>query len=168
MPKQQKMDIILKLKHWQISLIWILGTIQLLVFIKSDFWFLSIAFYIGIILSWIYSIGNVLNDKPDLQKRMNLWWILYILSLIPQALNLRSSMIQSYNLIDTWIIGSSAIIGLIAIVKILSFTAKTLKRAETNKDYKAVELIREMFLIFSTLLGVWFLQPRLNKLMIQR
>ncbi len=135
------------------------------VFIKSDFWFLSFGLYIGLILIWIYSIGNVLNKNTDLQKRINLWWILYILSFIPQALNFRSTMTQSYNPIETWIIGPSAIIGLIAIIKILIFTTRTLKRAETNKEHKTIDLIYEMFLIFSTILGVWILQPRLNKLM---
>ncbi|UKM63470.1 hypothetical protein GSB9_00012 [Flavobacteriaceae bacterium GSB9] len=159
------MNIFLKLKHWQIFLIWILGTIQMFVFVKSDFWFLSFGLYIGIILIWIYSIGNVLNENADLQKRINLWWILYILSLIPQALNFRNIMTQSYNRIETWIIGPSAIIGLIAIVKILIFTARTLKKEESNKEYKMTDLIPEMFYIFSTILGVWFLQPRLNKLM---
>ena len=162
------MKIFLKLKHWQVFLIWILGAIQLAIFIKSDFWFISFGIYIGVILIWIYSIGHVLNKNADLQRRINLWWILYLLSLIPQALNFRSSMTQSKNQIEIWIIGPSVMIGLIAIIKILIFTARTLKKTETNKEFKTIDLISEMFLIFSTILGVWFLQPRINKLITKK
>ncbi len=162
------MYIFLKLKHWQIFLIWIVGTIQMFVFIKSDLWFLSFGLYIGVLLMWIYSIGNVLNKNSDLQKRMNLWWIIYVLSLIPYAINFRSSMTHSNNQIETWIIGPSGIIGLFAIIKILIYTARTLKRAETNKEFKTIDLISEMFFLFSTILGVWVLQPRLNKLITEK
>ncbi len=60
-----------------------------------------------------------MNKNSDLQKRMNLWWIIYVLSLIPYAINFRSSMTHSNNQIETWIIGPSGIIGLFAIIKIL-------------------------------------------------
>ncbi|WP_042279801.1 hypothetical protein [Nonlabens tegetincola] len=159
------MNIFLKLKHWQIFLIWIIGTIQMFIFIKSDLWFLSFGLYIGLFLGWIYSIGNVLNKNIETNNGMRIWWILYLISLIPFGLNVRDMLTQSYDRIDSWIIALAGIIGLIAITKIVIFSAKTLKRAESKTEHKTTDLILEIFLIYFFTIGVWILQPRLNKLM---
>ncbi|WP_282032686.1 hypothetical protein [Winogradskyella eximia] len=158
------MNIFLKLKHWQIFLIWIIGTIQMSIFIKSDLWFLSFGLYIGLFLGWIYSIGKVLNKNVELNNRMKIWWILYLISLIPFAVNTRDMLTQSYDRIDSWIIAIAGIIGLVAITKIVIFSAKALKKAETKTEHKTTDLILEIFFIFLFTIGIWVLQPRLNKL----
>ena len=57
------MKIFLKLKHWQMFLVWIFGSIQMQVFIKTDIWYISSIIYFVLIFGWIYSIGKVLNKK---------------------------------------------------------------------------------------------------------
>jgi hypothetical protein len=160
------MNILLKLKHWQIFLIWILGAIQLAIFMKSDFWFISFAIYFGLFFLWIYSIGKILNkNNPELIKRMNIWWILYALSIIPFALDFRDMVTESYDRIDSWIIALTGIIGFISIAKIVIYSAKTMKKAELHKDYKTKDLVSEIFFIWFFIIGIWILQPRLNKIM---
>ncbi len=163
------MKIFLKLKHWQVFLIWILGAIQLAIFIKSDFWFISFGIYFGLFLLWIYSIGKVLNkENPALIKRMNIWWILYSLSLIPLAINYRDNIMRIYDRIDTWIITLTIFIGFIAIAKIAIYSAKAIKRAELNSEYKTADVVSEIFLIYFFIIGIWLLQPRLNKIIAEK
>ncbi len=137
----------------------------MVIFIKSDLWFLSFGLYIGLFLGWIYSIGKVLNKNVELNNEMKIWWILYLTSLIPFGLNVRDMLTQSYDRIDSWIIALAGIIGLVAITKIVIFSAKTLKRAESKTEHKTTDLILEIFLIYLFTIGIWILQPRLNKLM---
>ncbi|RED42727.1 hypothetical protein DFQ10_108134 [Winogradskyella eximia] len=163
------MNIFLKLKNWQVFLIWILGVIQLAFFIKSDFWFISFGIYFGLFSLWIYSIGKVLNkNNPELIKRMNIWWILYSISLIPLAINYRDSIMRTYDRIDTWIIILTICIGFIAIAKITIYSAKTIKRAELGREYETADLVSEIFLIYFFIIGIWILQPRLNKIMAEK
>ena len=163
------MKIFLRLKHWQLFLIWILAAIQLSLFIKSDFWFISFGIYFLLFLLWIYSIGKVLNkNNPELIKRMNFWWILYSLSLIPLAINYRDSIMRTYDRIDTWIIILSLFIGFIAIAKIIIYSAKTIKRVELSKEYETADLVAEIFLIYFFIIGIWILQPRLNKIIAEK
>jgi hypothetical protein len=163
------MKIFLKLKHWQLFLIWILGAIQLSIFMKSDFWFISFGIYFGLFFLWIYSIGKILNkNNPGLIKLMNIWWILYSLSLIPFALDFRNMITKSYDGIDSWIIALTGIIGFIAITKIVIYSAKTMKKAELHKDHKTKDLVLEIFLIWFFIIGIWILQPRLNKIMAKK
>lgn len=162
------MKIFLILKHWQVFLIWIVGIFQMVFFIKTDLWFLSFVLYAGLFLVWIYSIGNILNKNKKLNKEMNILWILYLLSLIPYAFNFRYMITESHERIDSWIVGPSAIIGVFAIFKIIIHTAKTLKRTETNEELKIADLFNEIFLLFAFFLGIWILQPRINKIVAEK
>lgn len=159
------MEIFLKLKHWQLFLIWLLGGIQLLFFIKSPFGYISIAIYFGLFYFWIYSIGKILNkNNSETIKQMNIWWIIFAFSFVPIIIDYRNAIIQSYNQINTWIIVVSGIIGFFSITKIVICTAKTLKRAESNKNYRTIDLLPEIFLIYFFIIGVWSIQPRINKI----
>jgi len=163
------MEIFLKLKHWQVFLIWVLGAIQLSIFMKSNFWFISFAIHFGLVFLWIYSIGKILNrDNPELIKQMNIWWILYMLSLIPFVHNFRNIHMEPYDQINSWIMVPTGIIGFIAITKIVIYSAKTIKRAEFNKEHKTEDLVSEILLIYLLTIGIWILQPRLNKIMSEK
>ena len=163
------MNIFLKLKHWQVFLIWILGSIQLSIFMKTNFWFISYAIYFGPFFLWIYSIGRILNKNyPELIRRMNIWWVLYSLSVITFAINHRYMVTKSFEIIDSWIIALTGIIGLIAITKIAIYSAKSIKRAELNKEHKTADLVSEICLIYFFVIGIWILQPRLNKIMTEK
>ena len=90
--------------------------------------------------------------------------VLYSVSLIPFGLNFRNIITESYYRIDAWIIILAGIIGFYALSKIIIYTAKTFKEAESKKEHKASDLFLEIFLICFFILGVWTIQPRLNKI----
>jgi hypothetical protein len=74
-------------------------------------------------------------------------------------------VIQPYNRIDTWVIVLTGLIGFVAITKIVIYSARTIKKAELNKEYKTTNLVSEIFFIYFFIIGIWVLQPRLNKIM---
>ncbi len=163
------MEIFLKLKHWQIFLIWIFGAFQLPVFMKTDFWFISFGLYLFIILGWIYSIGKFLNRKNEktekITSRIETWLIIYILSVIPYGIHFRNMMSESYERVNLLIMIISGIFGLVAIVKIVSYSAKSLKEYETKPGLSFNNYLLEFVLILYCIIGIWFIQPRLNKIL---
>ncbi|WP_262891659.1 hypothetical protein [Bizionia arctica] len=42
---------------------------------------------------------------------MNIWWIIYLISLIPVALAYRGMTMMSFDQIDSWILAPTGIIG---------------------------------------------------------
>ena len=160
------MNIFLKLKHWQVFLIWILGVIQFAVFMKTDFWVVSFGIYFGLLFGWIYSIGKVLNENNvELTKKLNIWAILYLISAIPFGIRFHNMSSDSYEQLNILIIFASGIVGLVSIINIVLISAKSLKEREKQKELKFADYFLEFFLIIYMIIGVWILQPRLNKIM---
>ena len=56
------------------------------------------------------------------------------------------------------------ILSTISYIYIVYFAAKTLKTIELNKEFKFKELSRVFFLILFLPIGIWFIQPRINKI----
>lgn len=162
------MNIFLKLKHWQIFFIWIFGVIQLVVFMNTDFWFLGLGIYFGLLFGWIYSIGRVLNENnTEIIKKLNIWSIIYLISFIPWGIYAHNMLSVSYDRLNPLILIVSGIIGLISIVNIGIIAAKSMKEKEKEKkeELSFENYALEFFLIIYMIIGVWVLQPRLNKLM---
>ena len=59
-------------------------------------------------------------------------------------------------------------LSLICIAYGLFVTAKTIKTAELDRNPKTREFMLEFVLIFMTPIGLWILQPRLNKIIYRR
>jgi len=160
------MKIFLKIKHWQMFLIWIFGSIQMQMFMKTDFWFISFAIYAGLIFGWIYSIGKILNENnTELTKKLNIWSVAYLIAMIPFAINFHDMMLQSYERINTLIIIVGGIIGLVSIINIGIISAKSIREKENKENLTFGNYALEFFLILYMIIGVWILQPRLNKIM---
>ena len=146
-------------------LIWLFGSLQMQMFIKTDFWFISFAIYVGLIFGWIYSIGKVLNeDNSELIKKLNIWSVAYLIAIIPFAINFHDMLTQSYERINTLILVSGAILGLISMVKVVLISSKSLKETEGEGNLTFGNFAIEFFLILYMIIGVWILQPKLNKL----
>jgi len=159
------MKVFLKLKHWQIFLIWILGSIQLLVFINSGLWFISFGIYFGILFGWIYSIGKVLNnDDSWIIKRLNLWSIVYLISIIPFWITFHNMFSYSYRSLNDLFLIVGGILGFISIINIALISARSLKEKEKQKGLKFTDYFIEFLLILYMIIGIWILQPRLNEI----
>jgi hypothetical protein len=163
------MKIFLKLRHWQIFLIWILGAIQLFVFINTDFWFICLGIYFGLLFGWIYSIGKVLNgNNVKIIKKLNIWSIIYLISIIPMGIRFHNIFSESHERLEPIILVLSGIIGFISIINIGIISAKSLTEKEKQKKLTLANYGYKFFLILNMLIGVWILQPRLNKLMMEK
>ncbi len=159
------MKIFLKLKHWKMFLIWILGSIQMQIFMKSDIWIISFIIYFGLIFGWMYSIGKVLNEKnAEILKMLNIWSVIYIISMIPFVINFHNMEIGNYGEMNKLISVPAGIIAIISIVKVVLISSKSLKQKEENKELTFSNYAKEFFLILYMIVGIWVLQPKLNKI----
>ena len=159
------MKIFLKLKHWQIFLIWIFGVIQLVIFMKTDFWFVAFGIYFCLLFGWIYSIGKVLNEKnAEIVKKINIWSIVYLISIIPMGIRFHNMVSQSSERLNILIFFVSGIGGLVSIINIGIISAKSLKEKEKQEKLNFGNYALEFFLVLYMIIGIWILQPRLNKL----
>jgi hypothetical protein len=163
------MNIFLKLKHWQIFLIWIFGAIQLSFFIKTDFWFISFGIYIVLLFGWIYSIGKVLNAKnSELIKKLNIWSIIYIISVIPFGIHYHNMSLHSYEKGNNLLSIVGGILGIVSIIKVGIISATSLKKKEKKECSTFGTYALEFFLILYLIVGVWILQPKLNKIIAEK
>ncbi len=163
------MPIFLKLKHWQIFLIWILGVIQMVVFMNTEFWFVGLGIYFGLLFGWIYSIGKVLNENnAEIIKKLNVWSIIYLISIIPMGIRFHNIFSESYERLNPLFFIVSGIVGLVSIINIGMISAKSLKEKEIGNVLTFGNYVLEFFLVLYMIIGVWILQPRLNKIMVEK
>ncbi|MFB6341183.1 hypothetical protein ACE1ET_05655 [Saccharicrinis sp. FJH62] len=87
------MKIFLKLKHWQLFLVWILSQFLFIATLHTDFWLITFEFYAFTAVGWIYSIGKVTSklnsDNKSKNYKEELLMILYLISGIPFAWTFR-------------------------------------------------------------------------------
>lgn len=159
------MKIFLKLKHWQIFLIWFIASVQMQVFKTTDFWHISFGIYVGLIFGWTYSIGKVLNENnSDITKKLNIWSIIYLIAMIPFAIHFRYMMADSYERMNTLILITCGIIGFFSLIKVVLISAKSIKEKEKSGELTFGNYALEFFLILYMIIGIWILQPKLNKI----
>lgn len=180
----------LTLKHWQLFGLF-LGLPILLQFIftviaiglieeASIFHvlpFMIILFFLGTICVWYYTLGTSLSQKLPPTVTMSLTWF-KILVFIPVLMILLAAIAAyvsffSLNSGDEPFFSSSIVYGLslvfnslisISISHSIYFLAKVLKSVEWQKPVIFRDYLGELFLIFFLPIGIWFLQPRVNKL----
>jgi len=175
------MRILLKLKHWQLFLLTWGMPIIINIFTFSDpgllinlFPVVMIVFTIGT-FGWIWAISTELHLKRPTGVELNVRRF-KILFLIPVIYILGLTFWMGYISYS----GSSGqgdsmggIIGIIIILHLFSmfcifwglrFAAKTMKSVELGRMAKFEDYAGEFFLIWLSPIGVWILQPRLNKL----
>ena len=160
------MKIFLKLKHWKMFLIWVLGSIQMQIFMKTEIWFISFIIYFGLIFGWIYSIGKVLNEKnAEILKRLNIWSIIYLISIIPFILNFHNLEMGNFEEMNKLISIPAGIIAFISILNVVLISSKSLKQTEKHKELTFSNYAKEFFLILYLVIGIWILQPKLNEIL---
>lgn len=130
------------------------------------------------VLGWIWSIANGLHSKlPDDVKLNIRSFRMYFLFAMGYCLFLScwlSYIIfagEQLNAIEIpgllGLLLSLHLLSMICIVMGIRFAAKTIKSIELGRMAKFNDYIAEFFLIWFSPVGVWILQPRLNKMMEQ-
>lgn len=122
---------------------------------------------------WSVSVGLQKNIPPDLRLKIGRFKILllipffYIIIFFALFLNLFSA-IQSEKLPDIFnyfvLIVPFHLFSMFCMFYIMYFTAKTIKTAELQRTVKFDDFIGEFFMIWFFPVGVWILQPKINKI----
>lgn len=180
------MKLLLKLKHWQLFLL--LMVIPILfqigmfaaVFISNDPLMMFSLFpivmilFMGIFFGWFYALGTHLHKKLPDTVHMNLR-LFKILLFIPVAY-MSLFMVFMINMFNGIIGGGEPnvaifmlifplhLFSMFCIFYCLYFNAKSLKSVELQKPVTFNDFAGEFFLIWFFPVGIWFLQPRINKL----
>jgi len=159
------MDIILRLKHWQVFPLLMLGFLLNNFTVEGDQTLTTILSVIGgiIYFSWPILIGHELNQLLPNHVKLNynlfifngfVWLTVYLgITIISDGEGV------TYN-------GIAALPGFYAfyaLLHCLMFPARALKSIERNKKVDVGECFGTFFLILFLPIGIWFLQPRINK-----
>jgi len=155
------MKLLMKLKHWHIFLIMIIPGY----FIKDRL--TMITFY----SAWIFSIGLLgqlrLNEERENVMKINLFkiccFLLPILWLkLVMAPQILTSFISDPIMRTLNIILSIAFI--LAELYMIYFASKTVKTIEMKSEPKISEILLLMVMFILLPIGIWFIQPKNNKI----
>jgi hypothetical protein len=175
------MKILLKIKHWQLFLLTWGIPILIDIFTFSDpglliklFPVMMVVFTIAV-FGWVWAISTELHSKLPVDVKLNVGRF-KILFLIPIVYLLGVTIWMGYNFYGEpgkqgdnmgGVVALIIFLHLFSMVCIflgLRFAAKTMKSVELGRMAKFGDYAGEFFLIWFSPIGVWILQPRLNKL----
>jgi hypothetical protein len=159
------MNFILELKHWQVFLILIAGLFISSLKIENNQTLTTILALTGIIIyfSWILFVGHglyqLLPHKIELNYNLFIinsfvWLTAYVAVIV-----ISDGEGMTFN-------GIAALPGFYvfyAFLHFMMFPARTLKSIERGRKADVGECIGDFFLIIFLPIGIWFLQPRINK-----
>jgi hypothetical protein len=179
------MKLLLKLKHWQLfSLTWKVP-ILITVFTINDvelslklFPLMMLFFAVGTFV-WIWAIGTELQKEvpPGVQLKSTKFKILFIMPIVYFAfvlVGLSTLLFRSFaGTGSTLSVFEIAFIfiqlfSMLCILYGIRFAAKTIKTIEMGRKAKFGDYAGEFFLIWFSILGYWFLQPRLHSVTCKR
>ena len=157
------MTIFLKLKHWQIFLIWIISGVLFAATLFTQIWILTLAIYAFGFVGWIYSVGKVTNDLNKKNKIENyhedLWFILFLFSVLPFGYFSHTTTPENGFLMFGALLFES-----IPAIKLVNFSARAITQYERNKKLKFRDYANEFLLILFLPISIWQIQPRMNKI----
>jgi hypothetical protein len=177
-------DFFLRAKHWQIFLLFIalecVGTVatiimnfmrvspEILAKLSLPLAVVSVL-TLGFYLAWLWFMGSFLASIVPLEFRVStalfrftlIWMALYSISLLPFLRDLYS--------VPKPIHVALYLFGILCWLNSLYFVANNLVEAETGKPTGSfLDYAGPFFLLWISLIGVWFIQPRINRLYAQR
>lgn len=183
------MNVFLKIKHWQLFILMFIIPFGLqflamcsLIFGRGPYLFplifpLVILLYAGVFFGWLYSTGTNLHKKLPETVSMKLGkfklflciptiyitLIMVTISIVfrvPEIGHISPSVIPLFILI----ILPLHLFSIFCIFYCLYFVAKSLKAVEVQQPVTFNDYSGEFFLTWFFFIGVWFIQPRINKL----
>src|SRR5689334_21320289 len=169
------MRFLLRLKHWQLFLIMWAIPLAVLIVPASRFIFSVIPLFILIYFAWIWAIGTEFHRKLPSGVNLNLtvfkisillfaaWFIFLEAWSQVGFFSSQRSTEDDVNTNTIIIILTVQIISGVLFILSIRFAAKTFRSVELGKLAKFPVYQYEFNLILFSPLGIWMLQPRLNK-----
>lgn len=178
---------IIHAKHWQVFLLFIgLPMVaQIIMISTASVGSLSVGIVLslaagilsmGVYFLWLWSVGNFLYKHLPDHISMNVQrfraFLIFQLTYIGMMFFVTSMILSTYlstigNVASTGFIGLFVLLHLFAMFCIFYsfyFIAKTLKSIELNRKATFGDYAGEFFLIWFFFIGIWIIQPRINKL----
>jgi hypothetical protein len=165
-------------QHWKMFLI-LTGTIFLSIFISetnlkiNDFGNVELSIFIrifGIVIYflWIMLLGLSLNNRKEAHYKFNktLFILAVIFCLVGYSeMNIKTIYNDNYPIPITvsFLLTPLTFFGLVYTFYSIS---KTFKSVELQRDVSFSECILDAFLLFCFPVGIWFIQPKINKIFI--
>ena len=176
------MLLFLKIKHWQLFIItWAFTCIAILI----GFFDIGLALtLIPIVLitgsigffGWIYSIGTTIHPllPSDIKMNIRLFKYALIIPIIFMFLLISWISLTYFNqLPDMSDISATRIATIVVPLHLLSlviiswaiiFVSKIIKAVEIQRSVRFHEITLEFFQIWFSIIGIWSLQPKLNRI----
>jgi len=177
----------LTLKHWQLFVL-LVGIPVIFQFIiigftiftrdlRSIFYFFPVMMilFIGLFFGWLYSLGTNLFKKLPVTEKMSLtrfkvflfiyagYILLFLVFMFGIFSAVSSGMLLNPALIFALIIPFH-LFAMFCSIYCLYFTGKALKAVELQKPVAFSDYVGEFFLLWFFPIGIWIIQPRINKL----
>ncbi|HEY3939956.1 MAG TPA: hypothetical protein VGL97_21185 [Bryobacteraceae bacterium] len=160
-------SLFVRAKHWQLFVLSLtLALVELFVLrppssavvVRGGVTALDILF----LLAWLWSVGSFLNSivQPSLRLNMSLFYFTLTIPLLYAAF----SLVQSENSLPAVVRITLQVLVAVCAIYDIGFVADSLVRAETDKPASFSDLAPLSLLIWLYVLGVWFVQPRINRL----
>lgn len=159
---------ILHAKHWQLFLLFVIPQLLAELFSVSSDKVLQLL-TTAMFLTWLWSVGNTLNfgekERNVLFKICFLYSILYSPYSIYFGANYNVSEIGIELLKKEWPNLFFHVMYIIAVLYCVFFCAQRLKKSELKRTVVLSDYVFDVILIIILFpIGIWFLQPRVNKL----
>jgi hypothetical protein len=182
------MTLFLRLKHWQLFImVFVIPAICQIIFMTRvfsennprlilQFFPVLLILYCSVLFGWYYALATNLQKKLPETVKMNVtrfrWFFfipaVYILFLCVFLFSVFGNMANGFqpNPVIFFVIVPVHLFSIFCILYCLLFTAKALKSVELQKPVTFSDFSGEFFLIWFFPIGVWFIQPRINKLFV--
>lgn len=130
----------------------------------------------GSFMAWIYTIGVGLQERIPEEFRLKTKWFKFFIAFATTYIlgisigvyallnNLEFLASASYSLGIIGIIFPAHLFSMFCVFYGMYFAAKTIKTAELQEKPSKESYIGEFFLIWFYPIGVWLLQPKINKI----
>ena len=158
----------LRCKNWQLFLLFF-GLFLAAGFVLATLWFHVVVVVSAFcILGWYWSLGLFLNSigPPGLRQKVGFFRFALIYPALYMLVFMAFS--QGPKLASLAIVLPLHLLAMFCMFYALYFVSKCLVLAETSKPASFRDYAGEFFLIWFCPIGVWFIQPRVNRLHAQR
>ena len=182
------MNLILRAKHWQIfivvffipSLLIVVGLLCYNFYgsLTSLFYMIPTGLALSqiVIYAWLWIVGKTISDNVEGQKlfktliKIPCFVILLILFFwLFLTLRISFGFFSTANILfaSLFVILPVQFVFVVSLIYCFYFVARSLKQFETKQKPKFEEFFKEFILILIFPVGIWFLQPRINRILLE-
>ena len=160
------MEKLLSAKHWQIFILVLVGLFLGNLKIDNDAALTSILRILGILIYAIYplTVGHFMQEYVPKKVDLNHSFFLINMFLWITVYSIVTAISDGQGMTFHGLVALPIFYVFYAILHSFAFPAKTLKTVELGRKVSFGEYVGDFFMFLFLPLGIWFLQPRINKI----